>query len=90
MSIAPAPAPSIPRCEQGALIMTEQETSAPSTAEANIATYYKDTIAAFEAYVAAVGKVAHGWNYLHEQLGCFSRSLAARKGKSLSQWLWCK
>jgi hypothetical protein len=29
----------------------------------------EETKKAFEAYVAAVGKVAHAWNYLHEQLG---------------------
>jgi hypothetical protein len=52
-------------------MMTEPETGASSVAEPNIVTWPTDNErkAAFEAYAAAVGKVAHAWNYLHEQLG---------------------
>jgi hypothetical protein len=49
--------------------MTEPETSAPSTAEPVRWTNFEETKKAFEAYVAAVGKVAYAWNSLHEQLG---------------------
>jgi hypothetical protein len=38
--------------------MTEPETSAPSTAEPVRWTKFEETRKAFEAYVAAVGKVA--------------------------------
>lgn len=51
--------------------MSEQETDAPSTGQLSIVVWptVEDTKKAFEAYVAAVGKVAYAWNYLHEQLG---------------------
>jgi hypothetical protein len=90
-SIAPAPASarSIPRCEQGAAIMTEPEASAPS-AKANIVRWpppFEETREAFETYVAAVGKVAYAWNYLHEQLGLlFAVVSGAKREVALAIW----
>jgi hypothetical protein len=69
--------------------MTEPETSASLTAEANIvaSVTFQDTIAPFEAYVAAVGKVAHEWNHLHEQLGMLFAILSGVKREvALAIW----
>jgi hypothetical protein len=69
--------------------MTEQETSAPSTAEPNIVRWstFEETKKAFDAYVAAVGKVAHAWNYLHERLGVlFVAVTGMERNVALSIW----
>jgi TorA maturation chaperone TorD len=71
-----------PRCAQGALTMTEPET--PNIAPwANV----EETKKAFEAYVAAVGKVAYEWNALHEQLGIlFVAVSGAEREVALANW----
>ena len=69
--------------------MTEPETSEPSTAKPNIVRWstFEDTIEAFDAYVAAVGKVAHAWNYLHEQLGVlFVAVTGMERNVALANW----
>ena len=69
--------------------MTEPETSGPSTAEPNIVKWatYADTKQAFDAYVAAVGKVAHAWDYLHEKLGVlFIAVTGMERNLALSIW----
>lgn len=69
--------------------MTEQERSAPSTAEPNIVRWstFEDTKKTFDAYVAAVGKVAHAWNYLHERLGVlFVAVTGMERNVALSIW----
>jgi hypothetical protein len=70
--------------------MTEQETSeSASTAKPGIATWttFEDTIEAFDAYVAAVGKVAYAWNYLHEKLGVlFVAVSGAEREVALANW----
>jgi hypothetical protein len=44
--------------------------------------------AAFAAYVGAVGKVAHAWNYLHETLGQLFVALIAAPNSNLSASVW--
>jgi hypothetical protein len=69
--------------------MTEQETSGPSTAKQGIVGWatYEDTKKAFDAYVAAVGKVAYAWNYLHEKLGVlFVAVSGAEREVALANW----
>jgi hypothetical protein len=71
------------------LTVTEPETSGPSTAKPGIVTWatFEDTKQAFDAYVAAVGKVAHAWNYLHEQLGVlFVAVTGMERNVALSIW----
>jgi hypothetical protein len=47
----------------------------------------EETKKAFEAYVAAVGKVAHAWNYLHEQLGILFVAVSGlERNVGLSIW----
>jgi hypothetical protein len=66
-------------------MMTEPETSAPSTA-ARWSTF-EETRKAFDAYVAAVGKVAYEWNALHEQLGIlFVAVSGAEREVALANW----
>jgi hypothetical protein len=66
--------------------MTEPETSGPPTAITTSVTF-EDTIEAFDAYVAAVGKVAHAWNYLHERLGVlFVAVTGMERNVALSIW----
>ena len=70
------------------MTMTEQETSAPSP-EPNIVRWstFEETKKAFDAYVAAVGKVAHAWNYLHERLGVlFVAVTGMERNLALSIW----
>ena len=69
--------------------MTEPETSAPSEAQPNIVRFstFEETKKAFDAYVAAVGKVAYAWNYLHEELGkLFVVVGGAEREVALSIW----
>jgi hypothetical protein len=69
--------------------MTEPETSAPSEAQPNIVRFstFEETKKAFDAYVAAVGKVAYAWNYLHEELGkLFVVVSGAEREVALSIW----
>jgi hypothetical protein len=69
--------------------MTEPQTSGPSTAEPNIVRWatFEDTKKAFDAHVAAVGKVAHEWNYLHEKLGVlFVAVTGMERNLALSIW----
>jgi hypothetical protein len=69
--------------------MTEPETSGPSTAEPNIVRWatFEDTKKAFDAHVAAVGKVAHESNYLHEKLGVlFVAVTGMERNLALSIW----
>jgi hypothetical protein len=48
---------------------------------------FEETKRAFDAYVAAVGKVAYAWNYLHEQLGIlFVAVSGAEKEVALANW----
>jgi hypothetical protein len=69
--------------------MSEQETSAPSTAEPNIIAEvsFEDTMYAVDAYAAAVGRVAHEWNHLHERLGAlFVAVTGMERNLALSIW----
>ena len=70
--------------------MTEPETSGPPTAEPNFVrgwSTFEETKKAFDAYVAAVGKVAHAWNYLHEKLGVlFIAVTGMERNLALSIW----
>jgi hypothetical protein len=67
--------------------MTKPETSAPSTAEPVRWTTFEETKKAFEAYVAAVGKVAYEWNTLHERLGVlFVAVTGMERNVALSIW----
>jgi hypothetical protein len=71
------------------LSMTEHETSAPSTAEPNIGRLvtFEETKKAFDAYVAAVGKVAYEWNTLHERLGILFVAVTGWERKvALAKW----
>jgi hypothetical protein len=68
--------------------MTEPEASAPSL-DPNIVRWstFEETKKAFDAYVAAVGKVAHAWNYLHERLGVlFVAVTGMERNLALSIW----
>ena len=68
--------------------MTEQETGAPAP-EPNIVRWsnFEETKKAFDAYVAAVGKVAYAWNYLHEKLGkLFVAVSGAEREVALANW----
>ena len=68
--------------------MTEEETSAPSP-EPNIARWstFEETKKVFDAYVAAVGKVAFAWNSLHERLGVlFVAVTGMERNVALSIW----
>jgi hypothetical protein len=70
-------------------MMTEHETSGPSTAKPAIATSvtFEDTIEAFDAYVAAVGRVAYEWNALHERLGkLFAAVTGLERKVALAKW----
>jgi hypothetical protein len=42
----------------------------------------------FEAYVAAVGKVAHAWNYLHERLGHLFVTIIDAPNRDVSVAVW--
>jgi hypothetical protein len=69
--------------------MSEHETSAPSATEPNIEARvsFEDTIEPFDAYVAAVGRVAYAWNYLHERLGVlFVAVTGMERNVALSIW----
>jgi hypothetical protein len=69
--------------------MTEPETSAPSEAQPNIVRFstFEETKKAFDAYVAAVGKVAYAWNYLHEQLGILFVAVSGTEREvALANW----
>jgi hypothetical protein len=69
--------------------MPEPETSGPSTAKPAIETLvtFEDTIQPFDAYVAAVGRVAHAWNYLHERLGVLFVTVSGmERNVALSIW----
>jgi hypothetical protein len=68
--------------------MTEQETGAPAP-EPNIVRWsnFEETKKAFDAYVAAVGKVAYAWNYPHEKLGeLFVALSGAEREVALANW----
>jgi hypothetical protein len=70
--------------------MTEPETSESAlAAKPGIATWttFEDTIEAFDAYAASVGKVAHAWNSLHERLGVlFAAVTGMERNVALSIW----
>jgi hypothetical protein len=69
--------------------MTKQETSGPSTAKPAIATSltFGDSLDALDAYTTAVGRVAHAWNYLHEQLGAlFAAVTGMKRNVAFSIW----
>jgi hypothetical protein len=72
---APASACSIPRYEQGALIVNELE-KRPS-APPRRPTLGEAVETAFGEYQLAVGKVAHAWNVLHESLGVLFVTVSA-------------
>jgi hypothetical protein len=63
----------------------EQETPQP-----NIVTLptNEERKAAFEAYVAAVGKVAHAWNYLHEKLGTLFVVVSGAEKEVVALAIW--
>jgi hypothetical protein len=69
--------------------MTEHETSAPSATGPNIEARvsFEDTIEPFDAYVAAVGRVAYAWNTLHERLGSLFATVTGLERKvALAKW----
>jgi hypothetical protein len=48
---------------------------------------FEETRKAFDAYVAAVGKVAYEWNALHEQLGILFVAVSGAERKvALAKW----
>jgi hypothetical protein len=43
---------------------------------------------AFAAYVSAVGKVAHAWNYLHERLGHLFARIVGGRDRAITAAVW--
>jgi hypothetical protein len=69
--------------------MTEQATGTSSADGPKNVTWpsFEQTKEAFEAYVAAVGKVAYAWNYLHEKLALlFAVISGAEREVALTSW----